>query len=61
MTGRHAMWLVLALALAGASGIITMLFTDGLWDAVCLGLAVLPLAVGGARRLALRKAAGTRV
>jgi hypothetical protein len=60
MTGRRAMWLIVALALASASGIIAMLLSDGPWDAICFALAALPLAVGGARRLVLRKAARAR-
>ncbi|MPZ20789.1 MAG: hypothetical protein GEV06_23195 [Luteitalea sp.] len=57
MTGRRAMWLIVALALASAGGIIATLLTDGPWDAICLVLAALPLAIGSVRRLALRKVA----
>lgn len=54
MTNWRGLKVLVVLALLSAAGIIGMLLTDGIWDAVFLVLTALPLVIGGWRAYALR-------
>lgn len=56
MKGRHALLLVMLLALAGIVGIVGMLLTEGALNALFFALAALPLAAGMRWRMAARDA-----
>lgn len=57
MKGRRTLLVVTVLALLCLCGIVGMLLAESAWDWLFFAMAALPLAAGGARRVAARQMA----